>query len=295
MGYVAELQQFDPVPPYVHDLAGPGPVTSAGLAPEPPATDPVPPGASTRTIVSHIGHRPARRFQGALLGGAAALILIGAGLLYTAVSGPEGSHQAARAPGAAVSGGPADGALPLDAAPPVAEPLTGRTTAPAPASPGAARATTDDPLTDRPEVPVLPALPDPVLPAPVATVRPTEPAGPAPDPPLVAPVAPLPLAATLSQVAEPAEDGFRRYAGTVRVSNPGDRDVTGWRVTLTVPGGNPVTASGATAAQDGETVTFTPDGNATVPAAGAVTFSFEVAGVLTALPGGCAIDASPCS
>jgi hypothetical protein len=47
--------------------------------------------------------------------------------------------------------------------------------------------------------------------------------------------------------------------------------------------------------QDGETVTFTPEGDATVPAGGEVTFSFGVAGLLAALPSGCAINGESCS
>jgi hypothetical protein len=101
----------------------------------------------------------------------------------------------------------------------------------------------------------------------------------------------VPLTATFV----PGTETLLGYAATVRIENPGDRDVTGWRVTLTVPGGNPVTAAGASVAQDGETAAFTPDGDGTVPAGGAVTFSFEVDGVLAALPGDCAIDGVPCS
>ena len=290
MGYVAELQQFDPVPPHVYDLAQPEPIDPAVPARTTPVTVRIPPRASRAPIVSHIRQQPRRRTRAAMLGGTAAVILGGVFLGYAAFGGPD-DRARAQSPGAIASAVPADGSLPLDPALPGAEPLTGRTTTPAAASTGAA-GRTGTPVPDTTKLPLLPGLPDSARPVPVSTEAP--PAAPATTAP-PAPVAPLPLAATLSHVVDTSEDGFLGYAGTVRIANPGDREVTGWRVTLTVPGGSPVTASGASVAQDGETVTFTPDGDPTVPAGATVSFSFEVPGLLTVLPGGCAIDGSPCS
>jgi hypothetical protein len=234
-----------------------------------------------------------------MIAGAAAAIVAGAGLGYAGLGGPDDA-PGAQAPAVAASGVPGDGSLLVDPALPGAEPIAGRTTAPAATSTAAAGGDTPGavpppgavPGPGATDLPGPPALPGPRRPGPVATAAPT---GPAPTEPVRAPVAPLPLAATFSHVAGAAEDGFLGYAGTVRIENPGDRDVTGWRVTLTVPGGNPVTGSGVSVHQDGETVTFTPNGDATVPAGGVVSFSFEVAGLLAALPGGCAIDGVACS
>jgi hypothetical protein len=294
MGYVAELQQFDPVPPYVYELVPPGPAIGSHPVPASPAPVPVPPRASTVTMVSHIRQQSQRRIRAAMIAGAAVVILIGAGLGYAGLGGDRDDGSRAQAPGVVASGNPADGELPLDPALPGAEPVTGRTTPPGTTTTEAAVAGTDQVPggTMPPVLPVLPDAPDPQQPAPIATEAPAEPDGPATTEP---PAAPPALAAAFSHVADAVEDGLLGYAGTVRITNPGNRDVTGWRVTLTVPGANPVTASGATVAQDGETVTFTPDGDATVPAGGAVTFSFQVAGLLTALPGGCAIDGAACS
>ncbi|MFI7544201.1 cellulose binding domain-containing protein [Actinoplanes sp. NPDC049599] len=288
MGYVAELQQFDPVPPYVYELTPTG-------AP-PPAPVPVAPRAPAVTVVSHIRQQSQRRIRAAMIAGAALVIVAGAGLAYAGLRGPHDASRA-RATGAVASGSPAEGSLPLDPALPGADPVTGRTT-PATTSAvlpaGGSTGTTDQLPGGKapPAPPVPPGRPGPVPPAPVATSVPTDPGDPATTEP---PAAPLPLAATFSHVADAAGDGFLGYAGTVRITNPGSRDVTGWRVTLSVPGDHPVTASGATVARDGEIVTFTPDGDPTVPAGGAVSFSFEVAGLLAALPGDCVIDGVACS
>ncbi|WP_433720146.1 cellulose binding domain-containing protein [Actinoplanes sp. CA-051413] len=281
MGYVAELQQFDPVPPYIDELH---PAEPAALVPSPPPVTPAP-------IVSHIRQQPRRRTQTAILAAAAVAILAGAGLGYAALGGSADAPRT-RAQGTAPSDVPTDGLPPLDPALPGSEPVAARTTGPTATSNTTAATTTGTSETDRPlpDAVTLPGVPDPWNPPPAATAAPTEPAA---TQPAVAP--PLPLIATISHVVDPAEDGLLGYAGTVRIENPGSRDVTGWRVTLTVPGGNAVTATGASVAQDGETVTFTPDGEPTVPAGGAVTFSFQVAGLLSALPGACAIDGSPCS
>jgi plastocyanin len=84
--------------------------------------------------------------------------------------------------------------------------------------------------------------------------------------------------------------------GTVRIDNPGGVDVTGWRVRVTVPGGNEVSsADGAVVKQNGKRVVFTPTAaTRIVPAGDSVTFSFTVYGVLAGEPTGCAIDGRPC-
>ena len=105
------------------------------------------------------------------------------------------------------------------------------------------------------------------------------------------------LGATLSHASRVLPDGLGDYTGTVRIDNPGDKDVSGWRVTVTVPGGNQVRKpKGASVTQDGETVVFTPDGKAAdIPAGGSVTFTFQIAGVLTGEPSNCSVDGRPCS
>lgn len=290
MGYVAELQQFDPVPPYVYELHPDGPPTQAlppvALVPSPPRAAPAP-------IVSHIRQQP-RRTRTLILAAAAVAILAGAGLGYAALGGSADTPRA-QAQGSAPSIVPTDGLLPLDAPLPGSEPVDARTTDPASTRTTTTVATksgTSGTERTQPDGVTLPGAPEPGNPPPAATAAPTEPAA---TEPAVAPAPPLPLTATISHVADPAEDGLQGYAGTVRIENPGARDVTGWRVTLTVAGGNAVTATGASVAQDGETVTFTPAGEPTVPAGGAVTFSFQVAGLLSALPDACAIDGRPCS
>ena len=247
MGYVAELQQFDPVPSHVYALGGPEPATEILPVFPPPAPAPALPRGSAVPIVSHIRQQSQRRIRAAVIAGAAMAILAGAGLSYTALGSREDTPRA-QAPGIAASGVPTDGSLLLDPALPGAEPVDGLITTPATTSGGAVGGGTTGtvgqlPGTGVPVLPVLPGLPDPRQPAPVATAAPTDPADPAATQP---PAAPLALAATLGHVADAAEDGFLGYAGTVRIDNPGNRDVTGWRVTLTVPGGNPATASGVT-------------------------------------------------
>ena len=227
-------------------------------------------------VLSHIRQLLQRRTRVALI--AALTILVGAGLGY---AGLRGSADTPRPPAVAAPSVPADGVLPFDPASPGAEPVTARATEPVGGGDGVA-----GPLPDGVQ---LPGLPDPLDRAPVATAVPTQPAGPAPTEPAVAPAGPL--TAVLSHFA----DGLLGYAGTIRVENPGVREVNGWQVTLTVPAGNAVTASGVSVVRDGDTVTFTPAGATTVPAGGAVTFSFEVGGLLAVLPGGCAINGRACS
>ncbi|GAA3334996.1 hypothetical protein GCM10020358_01520 [Amorphoplanes nipponensis] len=296
LGYAAELQQFDPVPAYVYDLAAPEPAPAPWTAPTAPGSTRSLTPTAAAPAVSHIRQRPRRPGRAMMIAGAAVVILAGAGLGYAGLGHPSGGARA-QAPRLAVSALPTEDAPVLDPGLLGAEPVAGRTTGPAPTSTGAAGSGTGRPARSRPGSGKSPSRPGPPVP-PVAQPgdRATPPApGPATTEPVVAPAPPLPLTAVLRHAEEAAADGFLGYAATIRLENPGSREVTAWRVTLTVPGGNPVTASGASVGQDGETVTFTPLPGATVPAGGAVTFSFEVAGLLAALPGGCTVDGAPCS
>jgi hypothetical protein len=90
------------------------------------------------------------------------------------------------------------------------------------------------------------------------------------------------------------------YDGQVTIGNPGEVTVSGWNVTVTLstdgPGEPTVTASGATAQSHGSTVTFTPTGDTrTVPAHGAVQFTFHVEALVGGQPTGCSIDGRACS
>lgn len=270
MGYVAELEQLDPVPPYAEVAAAAEPVTELLPVSASPAPALSPPAAP---VLSRIRQLLQRRTLIAALA-----ILIGSGLGY---AGLRGSADAPRPPAVAAPSVPADGVLPSDPASPGAEPVTAGTTEPVGGGDGIA-----GPLSNGVQ---LPGLPDALDRAPVATAVPTQLTGPAPPEPAVAPAGPL--TAVLSHFA----DGLLGYAGTIRVENPGVREVTGWQVTLTVPAGNAVTASGVSVVRDGDTVTFTPTGATTVPAGGAVTFSFEVGGLLAVLPGGCVINGRACA
>jgi hypothetical protein len=115
-------------------------------------------------------------------------------------------------------------------------------------------------------------------------------------PPAPPPVPAEPLRATFTRTADVGPLGLTGYVGTVSIENPGGADVTGWRVRLTVPGGNEVRdVERADVTQYGEDVTFTPKaGVRTVPAGGSVSFSFTVHGVLAAEPADCSIDGRPC-
>jgi hypothetical protein len=143
-----------------------------------------------------------------------------------------------------------------------------------------------DPV-DWPETP-------PVQQTPPVTRPPTRPPYVPPAPPTDAPAD-----ADLTASVERADDmvlGLGGYAATVRIANPGRYAVTGWTVTLTVPNGKKIRqADGATVAQHRGEVVFTPSGNATVPAGGSVSFSFEVKGLLPGDLTGCTIDGRPCT
>jgi hypothetical protein len=117
------------------------------------------------------------------------------------------------------------------------------------------------------------------------------PAEQAPVPPNVAD-----LTATFTRRADILPLGLGGYIGTVRVNNPGDVDATGWRLRLSVPGGNQVVPGrGVNVVQNGEVVFFRPRPVlSTVSAGESVSFTFTVNGVLVAEPTGCLIDGNPC-
>ncbi|WP_199513620.1 cellulose binding domain-containing protein [Nucisporomicrobium flavum] len=297
MGYVAELQQLDP---------GAAPAPAAPWAPAEsvrpvPAASPWPesdPFAQTSLfsddptpIVSHVRPGvPGRRMRMAVISGGVLAILAGLGVGYAALGGS--GPDAVAAPGVTATTVPADGVLNLEPALPGVDPVTGATLSPAPtATPATARTTTPAARvprrTTRPAAPGVPDLPS-------GTVTPSPPADPAPTLPAAPPLPqrPVPAVATFTYTAEEGESGWTGYSGQIRVQNPGSSVNTGWRVTLTVPGGNRVDASGASAGQEGETVTFTGD---PIAAGDSLSFAFTVDGTLTELPGGCRIDGTACS
>jgi hypothetical protein len=146
-----------------------------------------------------------------------------------------------------------------------------------------------------PDRPGTPAQPPPSQEQPPVEPEPTQNPQP-PAPPIPPPAQPgaVALTATLSR-SDALPLGVGGYSATVRIDNPGAYDATGWRVTLTLPDGTRVRrADGAAMSQHRGTVEFVPSGNATVPAGGSVTFTFEVRGVLAADPGDCTINGSPC-
>jgi hypothetical protein len=295
VGYVAELQQFDPVPPAVYELTPPGP---APAAPQ-PRLSPVPAAPGQDAALGKSQIRQLGRGSVAVLGTAALAIVVGAGVIYAGLGGFSD-------PSPAATGGAAVALIP---ALPGTGPVTGDTTAPTagagtPVAGKTARARRPAPLTaSAPAAATIPAvLPgrpstDPASALPIATQVPAEPAQPPepaePDPSRLA--VPPPLTATFSHVVDVTEDGYAGYTGTVRIDNPGDEAAPDWQVTLTVPGGNAVHGRGVEVDQDGESVAFTPDGDEAVPAGGSVTFSFDVRGTLETLPLSCAIDGDPCS
>ncbi|WP_043512618.1 MULTISPECIES: cellulose binding domain-containing protein [unclassified Actinoplanes] len=87
------------------------------------------------------------------------------------------------------------------------------------------------------------------------------------------------------------DDGSHR--GSVQVVNAGGGEAADWTVTLSVPGGEPVTVtSGEVAvAQSGTVVTFRPAG-AALGAGDTVTFGFGFAAAPTSAPVGCAVNGS---
>jgi hypothetical protein len=157
-----------------------------------------------------------------------------------------------------------------------------------------------------PDVPAGPVV-RPTSPSWPITHEPTSPpepsTPPAPEPPAPAPPSPVDpspassggLDAALAHTDDAWTLGLGGYSATVTIDNPGASAVSGWRVSLTVPGGNQVrNVQGVTVAQDGARVVFTPKGAGTVPAGGSVSFTFAVKGLLAAEPTDCAIDGHPC-
>ena len=296
MGYVAELQQLDdpgPVPAVAAPWApaeSVRPLAAPTVFPEEPEplfeTEPAP-------IVSHARPvEPGRKGRLAVICGGVLAIVAGLSVGYAALGG-SGAKVAARAPGVAATTAPAGGTLGLEPAVPGADPILGATTDPAPVvttTPVVVRTTAPGGADPVPvQTPDAPAPADPPRSAePVATAEPTD-AAPITQPAL--PALPLPAVATFTYEAQEVEEGWTGYTGTVRVSNPGERRAD-WTVTLTVPGGNPVTASGATVSQDAEAVTFTGE---PIAAGESVSFTFTVDGTLAELPGGCRVDGNACS
>lgn len=134
-------------------------------------------------------------------------------------------------------------------------------------------------------------VPSTVPPSSRPPVRPVPPPQGAPAPPSA-----RRLVATFTHTADLGPLGLAGYVGTVDLTNPGAAERAGWRLRLTVPGGNVVSSDGpVTVVQDGERVTFTPRGDAgTVPPGGSVSFTFQVAGILAAEPSGCALNGRAC-
>jgi hypothetical protein len=103
-----------------------------------------------------------------------------------------------------------------------------------------------------------------------------------------------PVTATFYQDGYAGPNGIIHFSGTVEVDNSGRRPAGGWRVTMRIPGGNPVYGDGSVeVSQNGAQVAFTP--YEPVPPGGSMSFTFTVGGVLPAAPSGCAINGHPCS
>jgi hypothetical protein len=98
----------------------------------------------------------------------------------------------------------------------------------------------------------------------------------------------------LSATLTPSGDGLDLYSAAIEVDNPARRPAYAWQLTLTVPGGNQVSADGAAVTQDGDQVTFRPYDGTAIAAGGSMTFTFTVNGLLPAVPYDCAIDGKPC-
>ena len=131
-------------------------------------------------------------------------------------------------------------------------------------------------------------------PTPTPTATASRPAV-APTPTTTSAAPPARLTAEVDLDSRRGPGGFLDVVGTVRVSNRRDTAVADWTVRLTVPGGGAVTVTGGdvSVVQDGEAVTFRATG--AIAANASVTFTFEVAGALPALPGGCTVDGNACS
>jgi hypothetical protein len=127
------------------------------------------------------------------------------------------------------------------------------------------------------------------------STRPGSPAGsrrPSPAPP----VPTAALTASYATVSGTGPLGLTGFRGQLTITNPGQVAVSGWTVTLNLPGGATVTdADGAAFSQQGRTVRFDPAASAAqVPARGSVRFTFDVASVLSDAPTDCTINTRPC-
>ncbi len=162
-----------------------------------------------------------------------------------------------------------------------------------------------DPPSNVPSVAVSAAGPANVSPAPPAGRPAPAPAG-VPGPPAgsTSPPAPYPTPETQPPpkplrgsyaITGGDPNGTDTYQVTVTIINPAPVDQTGWSVTIKLPAGEVVTAaSGATVAATAAAFRFKPSGNDTVPARGAVSFTFTVGGTLAGPPVSCRIDGRSC-
>jgi uncharacterized protein YndB with AHSA1/START domain len=101
-------------------------------------------------------------------------------------------------------------------------------------------------------------------------------AGPVPVSPGMSPTpaAPTELAASYQTTKV---SGAGAYVGQITISTTGPGTVDGWTVVVTLGGSSRVNlATGASFAQSGQTITFTPSGNARVSAGSPVSFTFHV-------------------
>ena len=330
MGYVARLQQFDTaapwapapaaapdpepdnrpaaltsvlgvaaVPPHVADvvpaevyevrLPAQRSVGSALAPPEPPTFV-----ARIPTSLPVARPRPRRRRLQAAVATVVALAGLGAvGVGYAAFTRTGNSTQA-QAP--ALPEVPSIyGTLPDNGGVPGADPIatlpTSTPTSTAPTTKATTAATTTPPTATSTGTASTAAA---VAPSPAGSSDTSESA-----PMLLRPAAPTAgtLEATLSYSAQWGDDGsISRYRGTIVLVSTKPNNAGAWRLTLTVPGGNPVIPHGpVTLSQDGESVLFTPGDGGVVPAGGTLTFTFNVRGILSDLPTNCTINGHSCS
>lgn len=115
-----------------------------------------------------------------------------------------------------------------------------------------------------------------------------------PDPTPETPPPPKPLRGSYAITAGDP-NGTDSYQVTVTIINPAQVDQTGWTVTVKLPAGETVTAvSDATFVATAAAFRFRPSGNDTVPARGAVSFTFTVGGTLAGPPVACRLDGRSC-
>lgn len=119
---------------------------------------------------------------------------------------------------------------------------------------------------------------------PPADANPRPPQQPPSVPVTTMPTRPARTAMTVIVSYDPASG-----TGSVRLVNPGESPVKGWRVGLDFPDGGPVTSDDATVRQDGRHVELS--GGGPVPAGGTRTVHYAGSGP----PRGCAINGDPCA